>query len=134
MFLRPPTSTRTDTLFPSTTLFRSTSARLAARWSCSPVTAQSFPTIFIAVLLCLFAGTAEARPAVIYSVGGKFDGSFNEAAWVGAERYREETDESYGAFEIASPAQSLQALQRSEERRVGKECGSPCRSRGPTYH
>src|SRR3546814_830614 len=76
MIRRPPISTRTDTLFPYTTLFRS----------------------------------------VIYSVGGKFDGSFNEAAWVGAERYREETDESYGEFEIASPAQSLQALQSFAQR------------------
>src|SRR5690606_15503462 len=62
-------------------------------------------------LLCLLAGAAVARPAVIYSVGGKFDGSFNEAAWAGAERYRAETGESYGEFEIASPAQSLQALE-----------------------
>src|SRR3546814_16329158 len=84
-----------------------TSARWSARWSCSPVTAQSFPTIFIAVLLCLFAGTAEARPAVIYSVGGKFDGPFNAPARVGAERHREAPDEAYGATEHASPAQPL---------------------------
>jgi len=58
----------------------------------------------------LFAGTALAEPAVIYSVGGKFDGSFNEAAFNGAERYREETGEAYGEFAIDSPAQSLQAL------------------------
>jgi basic membrane protein A and related proteins len=74
------------------------------------LTARSAPTIFIAALLCLFAVAAQARPAVIYSVGGKFDGSFNEAAWIGAERYKEETGEGYGEFEIASPAQSLQAL------------------------
>ncbi|MGD1879565.1 MAG: BMP family protein [Kiloniellaceae bacterium] len=65
---------------------------------------------FAAVLVCLFAPTVAAKPAVIYSVGGKFDGSFNEAAYAGAERYREETGEAYGEFEIASPAQSLQAL------------------------
>jgi basic membrane protein A len=80
------------------------------------VTAKSLPTIFIAAFLCLFAAAAQARPAVIYSVGGKFDGSFNEAAWVGAERYKEETGESYGEFEIASPAQSLQALQSFAQR------------------
>lgn len=80
------------------------------------MTAKFFPTIFIAGLLCLLAAAAEARPAVIYSVGGKFDGSFNEAAWVGAERYREETGQSYGEFEIASPAQSLQALQTFAQR------------------
>jgi basic membrane protein A len=80
------------------------------------VTAKPLPTIFIAAFLCLFAAVAQARPAVIYSVGGKFDGSFNEAAWVGAERYEEETGESYGEFEIASPAQSLQALQSFAQR------------------
>jgi len=80
------------------------------------VTALSFRTIFIAAVLCLFTAAAQARPAVVYSVGGKFDGSFNEAAWVGAERYKEETGESYGEFEIASPAQSLQALQTFAQR------------------
>jgi basic membrane protein A and related proteins len=80
------------------------------------VTAKSSPTVFIAALLCLLAAAAQARPAVVYSVGGKFDGSFNEAAWVGAERYREETGQSYGEFEIASPAQSLQALQTFAQR------------------
>jgi len=75
------------------------------------VSAIFFPTVIAATLLCLLAaGEALARPAVVYSVGGKFDGSFNEAAFAGAERYREETGESYGEFEIASPAQSLQAL------------------------
>ena len=80
------------------------------------MTALSFRTIFIAAVLCLFTAAAQARPAVVYSVGGKFDGSFNEAAWVGAERYKEETGESYGEFEIASPAQSLQALQTFAQR------------------
>ena len=30
--------------------------------------------------------------------------------------------------------ETLQALGRSEERRVGKECSSPCRSRWSPYH
>ena len=68
------------------------------------------------IALCLFAGAAFAQPAVVYSVGGKFDGSFNEAAYTGAERYREETGESYGEFEIASPAQSRQALETFAQR------------------
>ena len=66
--------------------------------------------ILLAVLLGLFASAAFAEPAVVYSVGGKFDGSFNEAAYTGAERYREETGKDYAEFEISSPAQSLQAL------------------------
>lgn len=78
--------------------------------------AKPLPTIFAAAALCLIALTAGAQPAVVYSVGGKFDGSFNEAAWVGAERYREETGGRYGEFEIASPAQSLQALETFAQR------------------
>ncbi|WP_340116487.1 BMP family ABC transporter substrate-binding protein [Pelagibius sp. 7325] len=74
------------------------------------MTTKSARPYLIIVLLLAAAGEAFARPAVIYSVGGKFDGSFNEAAFAGAERYREETGEDYGEFEIASPAQSLQAL------------------------
>src|SRR3546814_4967471 len=35
MIRRPPRSTRTDTLFPYTTLFRSPVCRLQARYSCS---------------------------------------------------------------------------------------------------
>src|SRR3546814_12262561 len=35
---------------------------------------------------------------------------------------------------IADAAQRLAAVQRSEERRVGKECVSTCRSRWSPYH
>jgi basic membrane protein A len=80
------------------------------------VTAKSPLPLLLAAVLCLSAPAALAEPAVVYSVGGKFDGSFNEAAWVGAERYREETGADYGEFEIASPAQSLQALKTFAQR------------------
>jgi basic membrane protein A len=70
----------------------------------------NFRSLLVAVALCLCAAAASARPAVVYSVGGKFDGSFNEAAYTGAERFREETGESYAEFEIANQAQSEQAL------------------------
>ncbi|WP_322096672.1 BMP family ABC transporter substrate-binding protein [Pelagibius sp.] len=73
----------------------------------------------LAVLLCALTSAAvanEAGPAVVYSVGGKFDGSFNEAAYRGAERYRAETGERYAEFEIASAAQSLQALRSFAQR------------------
>src|SRR3546814_15746175 len=32
------------------------------------------------------------------------------------------------------PAPDVEAIERSEERRVGKECVSPCRSRWSPYH
>jgi basic membrane protein A and related proteins len=73
-------------------------------------------SVLFAGLLCLFASAAFAAPAVVYSVGGKFDGSFNEAAYTGAERYREETGEDFGEFEIATQAQSAQALRSFAQR------------------
>ncbi len=77
-------------------------------------------TTFLAGLLCLCGGWALAqtapRPAVVYSVGGKFDGSFNEAAFRGAERYKAETGVAYADFEIATAAQSEQALRSFAQR------------------
>src|SRR3546814_8424607 len=35
---------------------------------------------------------------------------------------------------VGLPKLAILALQRSEERRVGKECVSKCRSRGSPYH
>ena len=73
----------------------------------------------LAVLLWVVASAAaaaDAGPAVVYSVGGKFDGSFNEAAYRGAERFRAKTGEGYAEFEIASAAQSLQALRSFAQR------------------
>ena len=63
-----------------------------------------------------FAGTALAQPAVIYDMGGKFDKSFNQAGYDGAERWKKETGKPYLEFEISNPAQREQALQRMAER------------------
>jgi basic membrane protein A and related proteins len=65
----------------------------------------------------LFAATAaQAQPAVIYDMGGKFDKSFNQAGFEGAERWKKETGKSYIEFEISNPAQREQALQRMAAR------------------
>ncbi len=74
---------------------------------------------FAAAVLIAVAGAAAAEPAVVYSVGGRFDGSFNEAAFRGAERFRAETGESYRDFEIARDADSLQALRNFAGRGFG---------------
>ena len=73
-------------------------------------------TVFLAVAFGIIAAAASAKPAVVYSVGGKFDGSFNEAAYNGAERFREETGVGYAEFEIANQAQSKQALRSFAQR------------------
>ena len=64
------------------------------------------------LLLSLITPLAQAQPAVIYDMGGKFDKSFNEAAYVGAERWKKETGKPYLDFEIANEAQREQAMRR----------------------
>lgn len=56
--------------------------------------------------------SAQANPAVIFDLGGKFDKSFNEMSYTGAERFREETGIDYREFELQSDAQREQALRR----------------------
>ena len=65
--------------------------------------------------LALSAGAALADPALIYDLGGKFDKSFNEAAYAGAEKWKAETGGSYKELEMQSEAQREQALRRLAE-------------------
>ena len=66
--------------------------------------------------LPLAAGSALADPAVIFDMGGKFDKSFNQAGYEGAERWKKETGKNYLEFEISNPAQREQALARMAQR------------------
>ncbi|MDN5568810.1 MAG: BMP family ABC transporter substrate-binding protein [Paracoccus sp. (in: a-proteobacteria)] len=66
-------------------------------------------------LTALTAGVALAEPALIYDLGGKFDKSFNEAAFAGAQRWVEETGGTYRELEMQSEAQREQALRRLAE-------------------
>ncbi|MEP3440364.1 MAG: BMP family ABC transporter substrate-binding protein [Sulfitobacter sp.] len=68
-----------------------------------------------AATLALSTGAALAEPALIFDLGGKFDKSFNEAAYNGAQRWAEETGESYREIELQSEAQREQALRRFAE-------------------
>lgn len=65
--------------------------------------------------LALMAGTAAADPAILFDLGGKFDKSFNESAYNGAERWAAETGGSYAEVEIQSDAQREQAIRRFAE-------------------
>ena len=65
--------------------------------------------------LALSAGAALAEPALIFALGGKFDKSFNEAAFNGAKRWAEETGASFREIELQSEAQREQALRRFAE-------------------
>ncbi len=68
-----------------------------------------------AAITALGAGAALAEPALIFDLGGKFDKSFNEAAFSGAQRWAEETGETFREIELQSEAQREQALRRFAE-------------------
>lgn len=68
-----------------------------------------------AATLALTAGVATADPAIIFDLGGKFDKSFNEAAFEGAQRWAKETGGTFKELEMQSEAQREQALRRLAE-------------------
>src|SRR3546814_15338919 len=116
MIRRPPRSTRTDTLFPYTTLFRSewqfgvgALGRLfhevALTFGFFAITQIQFDLNSVAALLTI-VGYSLNDTIVVY------------------DRIRENL-KKYRRMEIVP----LLNLSRSEERRVGKECVSTCRSR-----
>src|SRR3546814_13345791 len=109
MIRRPPRSTRTDTLFPYTTLFRS-------RRPCGSTTSKR--SLFIP------RRPANAEPAET-SGSAKPDLSFLCRG------------QHLGARNLGNVNHDRSAIltnERSEERRVGKECVSTCRSRWSPYH
>ncbi len=72
-----------------------------------------FGLAMLALALMTGAATAQDfKPAVIFDMGGKFDKSFNEAAYNGAERFKEETGVEYLEFEVTQEAQREQAMRR----------------------
>src|SRR3546814_15466386 len=120
MIRRPPRSTRTDTLFPYTTLFRSS--------------AKGFPN-----LLCVDMGGTSYDMSVVLNGAAPAETGWNmhHRYLVGVPMVQVETlgagggsicHVNKGALEVG-PA-SAGSDPRSEERRVGKECGRTCRCRG----
>ena len=55
--------------------------------------------------LTMSAGIALAEPAIIFDLGGKFDKSFNESAFTGAQRWADETGGSFREIELQNEAQ-----------------------------
>jgi len=75
------------------------------------------PAVLLPIAFALTASAAAlAAPAVVYDMGGKFDKSFNEAAFRGMERWKKETGKPALEFEIANESQREQALRRMAER------------------
>ena len=75
---------------------------------------QSQLGIFAVALVASFQAMAE--PAIIYDLGGKFDKSFNEAAFNGMERWKKETGKKYLEFEVSNESQREQAIRRMAEK------------------
>src|SRR3546814_17363423 len=114
MIRRPPRSTRTDTLFPYTTLFRSSGNlnRRVSRLGAGPAEQALRPQPPLAVHLA----QPQRPPARV------------------EDRHRPRRVEATGdALPVRQPGR-LRRVDRSEERRVGKEWVSPCRYRWWTYH
>lgn len=69
-----------------------------------------------AALFATSAGAEDFLPAVVYDMGGKFDKSFNQAAYDGAERFKAETGIEYREFEVTNPSQREQAIRNMARR------------------
>ncbi|MET3926912.1 BMP family ABC transporter substrate-binding protein [Devosia sp. 2618] len=63
-------------------------------------------------LSAVLTGAAFADPALIYDLGGKFDKSFNEAAYNGGQAWKAETGGNFADLELQNDAQREQALRR----------------------
>src|SRR3546814_19775718 len=126
MIRRPPRSTRTDTLLPYTTLFRSLQPLdlLHARGDVAVVLAflDAIETLRPAMLE-QHADRRRAFGQVVRQAPHAAKGVVDEHRMIpGIEQHDAITDRVQGG------------MQRSEERRVGKECVSTCRSRCAPYH
>src|SRR3546814_16728643 len=117
MIRRPPRSTRTDTLFPYTTLFRSRFNIEGRMTGCGEGLAT---TVFDPLVLAL-----EPNAAMAFQQFHRFRRGGTEIEG----RRQDHADRFAGAVR-----QHHRVADRSEERRGGKECVSKCRSGWSPYH
>ncbi|MGR6432429.1 BMP family lipoprotein [Rhizobium sp. PAMB 3174] len=71
---------------------------------------KSLLTLFAMAAMSASALAADIKPALVYGTGGKFDKSFNEAAYNGAEKFKSETGIEYRDFAPNDDTQGEQAL------------------------
>lgn len=69
-------------------------------------------SLMATALMSATALAADVKPAILFDLGGKFDKSFNEAAFNGATKFKEETGIEFREFEISNDAQREQAIRR----------------------
>src|SRR3546814_13799862 len=114
MIRRPPRSTRTDTLFPYTTLFRSLQKE-AKKSPAYRKAMKMMPWVIAAVCVVAYFGLRLFSAVDVSAPIASREGVVQRAAAM--EKYVRYDD-----------------FMRSEERRVGKECVSTCRSRWSPSH
>src|SRR3546814_14495607 len=118
MVRRPPRSTRTDPLFPHRTLFRAHRRAIIDRKALAEqlggLGARGKAKATRLLKQALSAGRAEIARRL------------EEKPWQGSE--------TAAAYAFLTDQIVRLAYDRSEERRVGKECVSTCRSRWSPYH
>src|SRR3546814_7596180 len=145
MIRRPPRSTRTDTLFPYTTLFRSGAFDLVEHDDEIAAATGRFELLRLVFGHCEHQGERrrgavavleQLRAGRLERFGrGQLDTRFAQRLGqrfalvdLGYDRRRD------GAGGAARACGLEIGDDRSEERRVGKECVSTCRSRWSPYH
>src|SRR3546814_17823919 len=111
MIRRPPRSTRTDTLFPYTTLFRS-------------------------VLATILVGDDPASATYVKMKANACGrvGMQSRAVELSGTTATSQLLDAIRALNVDPDVHGILLQHRSEERRVGKECVSTCRSRWSQYH
>jgi basic membrane protein A len=77
---------------------------------------KSLLTLFAVAAMATTALAADVKPALVYGTGGKFDKSFNEAAYNGAEMFKKETGIAYRDFEPTGDTQGEQAIRNFASR------------------
>lgn len=77
-----------------------------------------FAIFGLATLLVGNAVAQDFKPVLLYDIGGKFDQSFNEAAFRGSEKFMRETNIEVRDFEPNSETQYEQALKRFARRKA----------------
>lgn len=71
---------------------------------------KSLLTLLAMAAMSATALAADIKPALVYGTGGKFDKSFNEAAFNGAQKFQQETGIEFRDFEPTGDTQGEQAI------------------------
>src|SRR3546814_15492603 len=138
MIRRPPRSTRTDTPFPYTTLFRAMDP--APGWG-QAVVEEIAAAVGEAAAETTPVGSVGAGSRIVQTATDRFgrvDILINNAGISRPAPFGEDSDadiERVFSVNLFGTYALMRAVwPRSDERRVGNECVSPCRSRRSPYH